>query len=324
MSIRASLLRILVGIVLVLPAAASAETVSERDWKLRPLTPIAGGSIDFSNSPLTAAVREEQARPSGQAPPEGLILRAPQRLEANGLSLEGNLAYSYIYTGSSGTMNMTADRVHNTRTSGVSGTLQLQLWATTAQPVFGQTIFSYTLGVYTLGTLSAGQSFFNVNTGTISFFPPPPGTYYITMALMEYDGTQYVYQDFLTFSFLKTFGSAPPCVVNSTTLCLNNGRFKVQTFYQTSTSSGAGAAVGLTSDTGYFWFFSSNNVEAVVKVVNGCSFNNRYWVFAGGLTNQGVTFTITDTATGFVKYYTNALGLPFAPIQDTAAFATCP
>ena len=29
------------------------------------------------------------------------------------------------------------------------------------------------------------------------------------------------------------------------------------------------------------WFFSSNNREAIVKVVDGCSFNQRYWIFRG-------------------------------------------
>jgi hypothetical protein len=118
--------------------------------------------------------------------------------------------------------------------------------------------------------------------------------------------------------------SGSPCVANSTTLCLSNNRFSATANWTTSTASGAGTAVALTSDTGYFWFFSSTNVEAVVKVVNGCSFNSRYWAFAGGLTNVAVTITVADTQTGAVKTYTNPAGAAFQPIQDTAAFATCP
>jgi hypothetical protein len=123
------------------------------------------------------------------------------------------------------------------------------------------------------------------------------------------------------------------CSANSTTLCLNNGRFKVQTQWTTpevqtgnggafaSTGSGAGQAVALTSDTGYFWFFSANNVEMVLKVVDGRAVNNRFWVFAGGLTNVNVVITVTDTLTGTVKTYTNPQNTAFQPIQDTAAFA---
>ncbi len=118
--------------------------------------------------------------------------------------------------------------------------------------------------------------------------------------------------------------AAASCFANATTLCLNGGRFSVRTQWSAPASgSGAGQAVLLTGDTGYFWFFSSNNVEMVVKAVTGCTFNSRYWVFAGGLTNVNVVTTVTDTQTGASKIYVNNQGIPFQPIQDTAAFA-CP
>jgi hypothetical protein len=114
------------------------------------------------------------------------------------------------------------------------------------------------------------------------------------------------------------------CVANTTTLCLNNGRFSVRTVWTAPGSgTGAGQAVALTGDTGYFWFFSSNNVEMVVKAVTGCPLNSRYWVFAGGLTNVNVITTVTDTQTGAVRTYVNNQGVPFQPIQDTNAFP-CP
>ncbi len=43
-----------------------------------------------------------------------------------------------------------------------------------------------------------------------------------------------------------------------------------------------------------------------------------------GLTNVKVDITVTDTKTHTVKHYSNAQGVQFKPIQDTAAFATCP
>jgi hypothetical protein len=96
------------------------------------------------------------------------------------------------------------------------------------------------------------------------------------------------------------------------------------TFASPQGQAGIATAVSETSDTGTFWFFTPNNLEAIVKVVNGCTFNQRYWVFAAGLTNVAVTVTVTDTATVSVRTYTNPQGTPFAPIQDTSAFATCP
>ena len=78
--------------------------------------------------------------------------------------------------------------------------------------------------------------------------------------------------------------------------------------------------VKLTDETGYLWFFDQQNVEAVVKVLDGCGLNNHFWVFAGGLTNVEVTLTVTDTETGGMKTYVNPQGKAYHPLQDTGAF----
>jgi hypothetical protein len=144
--------------------------------------------------------------------------------------------------------------------------------------------------------------------------------------LWTVQATSYFNGESGTYSLSIRQGSTPlPCSPNSTTLCLNSGRFRAQATYSTpDRQTGAATAVVQTSDTGLFWFFSSNNVEAIIKVVNGCSFNQRYWVFAAGLTNVGVDLIVTDTRSGTVRTYTNRVGIAFAPIQDTNAFATCP
>lgn len=105
-------------------------------------------------------------------------------------------------------------------------------------------------------------------------------------------------------------------------LLLNDDRFRVEVSWRTNQGTqGEGNPVELTSDTGYFWFFNAANVEVVVKVLNGCGVNGKYWVFAAGLTNVEVVMRVTDTATGAVKTYTNPLGRAFLPIQDTGAFS---
>ncbi|HEY4563258.1 MAG TPA: hypothetical protein VIJ36_09775, partial [Thermoanaerobaculia bacterium] len=73
----------------------------------------------------------------------------------------------------------------------------------------------------------------------------------------------------------------------------------------------------------YFWFFDPANVETIVKVLNGCGLNQRYWVFAGGLTSVQTVITVRDTRTGIAKTYTNPQGTPFQPVQDTSAFMGC-
>jgi hypothetical protein len=135
---------------------------------------------------------------------------------------------------------------------------------------------------------------------------------------------------FGNYALALACGSAPApgaCTANSTTLCLNNNRFRVRATYATAQGqAGDAVAIPETSDTGLFWFFSANNIEVIVKVINACTFaaGPRYWVFAGGLTNVQVVLTVTDTQTGQERTYTNTQGTPFAPIQDTDAFATCP
>lgn len=120
-------------------------------------------------------------------------------------------------------------------------------------------------------------------------------------------------------------GTRGTCTPSATRLCLRNDRFAVETEWTTSTGAmGAGTAVQLTPDTGYFTFFNASNVEMIVKVLNGCPLGNRYWVFAGGLTDVRVVTTVTDTSTGAQRTYTNPQGSPFQPLQDTGAFETCP
>ena len=62
----------------------------------------------------------------------------------------------------------------------------------------------------------------------------------------------------------------------------------------------------------------------VTKVLGACAVNGNYWVFAAGLTNVQVTVLVLDTSNGVTETYINPQGTAFAPIQDTAAFPSCP
>jgi hypothetical protein len=111
------------------------------------------------------------------------------------------------------------------------------------------------------------------------------------------------------------------CLPDGTTLCLNGGRFEVRVSWRVPTqgTSGVGQAVPLTSDTGYFWFFSSNNIELVIKVVDGRAFNQHFWVFYGALSDVEYTITVTDSETGAVRTYMNTQGR-LASVADVIAF----
>jgi hypothetical protein len=108
-------------------------------------------------------------------------------------------------------------------------------------------------------------------------------------------------------------------------LCLARSRFEVEVAWRSEgDASGRGQAVSLTDDTGYFWFFDEDNVEMVIKVLDACVLNQRFWVFAGGLTDVEIDVLVRDSETGAEKRYSNPPGTAFEPIQDTGAFATCP
>jgi len=62
----------------------------------------------------------------------------------------------------------------------------------------------------------------------------------------------------------------------------------------------------------------------VLKIIDACPLNQRFWAFAGGLTNVKVVMRVTDSQTGKMQTYVNPPNTTFQPIQDTGAFATCP
>ena len=73
-----------------------------------------------------------------------------------------------------------------------------------------------------------------------------------------------------------------------------------------------------------FWFFASDDWEVLVKVLDGCSFNDRFWVFHGATTDIDYNLTVTDTASSEIRELPGVGdGLP-EPILDTQAFSTCP
>ena len=119
-------------------------------------------------------------------------------------------------------------------------------------------------------------------------------------------------------------GSA--CVPDLHTMCLGKeGRFKVEIDWRDG-PGGSDPAVAFpqSSDSGLFYFFSPENWEMLVKVLDGCNINDRWWVFASAATDVGWELTVEDTASGEVWTGSNSLGQRSPAITDTAAFATCP
>lgn len=125
---------------------------------------------------------------------------------------------------------------------------------------------------------------------------------------------------------------AGDCTPDATTLCLpEDNRFEVKVHWETAQGGGGqgdGFAVPLDSlnikKGGIFYFRDPENPEFLVKIINGCGLNNRYWVFYAATTNVGFDLTVRDTEANAIKVYTNPDVHPASTITDTQAFATCP
>ena len=336
---------VLLLICLYLSGYASAATAPGN-------SPEVGGSSPAGRAPAAGtrtlvAIPQSPAAEGAAADSNGSILAILDRTEPKsrkdasiGLTLVGAFTFS---TGPSGA-RMTIDHITNTRLSGTSGPLRLVLWATSTVPVFGDTITAFTLGSFDLNPLPAGFEYNNVDTGFVTFTPPPAGCYYVTLALEESISGTYSYDDLRTATQggvpdgsgfdLFSYGGAncsgsPTCVRDNFTACLLNGRFQVTVTYRTNTSSGNAQVMNFSSsraesdESAFFWFFNSSNFEMGLKMLNACSLNSRFWVYISGLTDQGWTVNILDTQTGASAVYQNSLNHLSSTVADTATLR-CP
>ena len=125
--------------------------------------------------------------------------------------------------------------------------------------------------------------------------------------------------------------AASVCTPGPNVLCIDDvtgdKRFKVSLEYSSAPRgiSGQGKAISTApigvARGGLFWFFSADNPEVLVKVLNACGINGHYWVFITAGTDVGYTVSVVDTTTGNTKSYSNTDLHPATPDQDVEAFA---
>lgn len=112
-----------------------------------------------------------------------------------------------------------------------------------------------------------------------------------------------------------------PCVADDGTLCLLDGALAVTVEWtdQHNGGSGLGRAVPYTDLTGFFWFFQPENVELIVKALDGRTVNGKIWVFYGALSDVGYTIRVELQGSHEVRFYENLPGV-ICGRGDTAAF----
>ncbi|MEM1202065.1 MAG: fibronectin type III domain-containing protein [Acidobacteriota bacterium] len=237
--------------------------------------------------------------------------------------------YSYRVRASNAAGNSSFSNVASVTTSGESPPTGLSAtpqsstvvrlnWTDNGAGETGFEIEASTFGAFSVvGTAAAGATSFNA-TGLV-----PATEYTFRVRSIGGAGTS----TYSNLAAATTFAGEPSdCEADGDTLCLQNGRFKVEIQWRDFTGAvdAANVVPGGSDDSGLFWFFEADNWEMLVKVLDGCGVNNRFWVFAAATTNVEYTLVVTDTDTGAVSQYFNPLGTAAPAITDTDAFATCP
>ena len=124
-----------------------------------------------------------------------------------------------------------------------------------------------------------------------------------------------------TFPSIQTFlaptVTATPCVANSTTACLLNGRFKATVRYRGAFDNNAADTDALVKpvtgfsnpafETAFFYFNNANNIEMLVKMLDQGNVDSSgratIAVLFGSATPLRIELTITDSTNGAIRQY---------------------
>lgn len=145
------------------------------------------------------------------------------------------------------------------------------------------------------------------------------------------------------FEALAAGGGAAsgPCVAGPTTLCIDDqpgdARFQLTLDWQTANGGGMGGAAVATPlaplgfPRGGMFSFVPGNPEFLIKIINGCTVNGRFWVFGAPTTTVSFELRVVDTAArdagaaaeDYLVVVTNTDGHTAESFANTDAFATC-
>lgn len=128
-----------------------------------------------------------------------------------------------------------------------------------------------------------------------------------------------------------SFGLRPPapaCIPgNPQEVCLLE-RFLVKARYRTGApgTPEQTASIAACPNPGsvLFYYVNPNNWEIMLKMLNACTLNERFWVFTAATTTIFYRLEVEDVLQAEPKIYFNYPGGIAEGVADTTAFATCP
>jgi hypothetical protein len=286
-----------------------------------------------------AAAADGAARQGGSTGPA----RPAPRDASSGFVIVGPASATWPGEGSSRGASISAAAIEDLGTK--NNNLSLNLWATPVGdgvPVISPLLNFSAMAGLEVGPIKAGKSVTNLAQSGLTFTSPRKGCYYVMLAVLDNNLTLVDLWPFAVggtpsptgynvFSFGgASCGQTSPCENSAQSACLLSGRFQVNGTFYNATSGKAqsqvqsfGGARAQSDESVFYFFADSSNFELGVKMLDACSLTNTFWVFLGGLTNQGWEINILDTKTGSSKTYTNSLNITSVTTTDTAAFP-CP
>lgn len=120
------------------------------------------------------------------------------------------------------------------------------------------------------------------------------------------------------------------CTPSETRLCLLDGRFAATLSWDDGSGPksalvAAPHADGTSSASGLFRFYESDpsNWEVLVKMVDGCRTNGRFWVLVSASTGFGWRLEVVDTATTLGRAWFHPLDGRASGVADFEAFSAC-
>ena len=129
-----------------------------------------------------------------------LVFCFASSLHAQDIDLVGNVSWFKLRR----TVEIIAERIENNREAGRSGTLALQIWATT-DVYNGGDLVGYPIGTLHLRPLRAGSAYVQIDY-FVRYKAPPPGLYFTTITLEEFTADGYVIVDYENFPGIVNFG----------------------------------------------------------------------------------------------------------------------
>ena len=263
---------------------------------------INSGSIPFTTPPPGTYYCSLQAREYVGTGSDGYITRdwidfsSPVRVAGGAYFGDVEIVGSTSWQVVGNSVNLNVQQVNNICTLGVSGSLRLDLWATTS-PYGGGAITGYRFGSLSLNPLTGGYVYNNISQ-TVPYASPPDGVYYVTLTLAEFNNGSYVTESYVNYGTFLTVGSPPsPPTANAATSVTSSG-FTANW----SSAGGTGYRLDVSASSGFSSYLSGYQDLDVGNVtsrsVSGLSGGTTYYYrvraynVVGTSANSG-TITVT-------------------------------